>query len=141
MMGESPNLTVKTTLMLLQHVGGKLTPSSYTDSVSTSQHLKNVSFRSYDLAHCKIIESSKSLNWLNIIMIHALCRFFLVTVHSPPRNQNTEYIRLAVNRNPDRNGRCLLRSKLRLNAKGPSEDNLRVSTHNKSFNYFYTVYT
>ena len=52
-MGESPNLTVKTTLMLLQHVRGKLTSSSYTDSVSTSQHLKNVSFRSYDLAHCR----------------------------------------------------------------------------------------
>ena len=57
MMGESPNLTdwrtVKTTLMLLQHVGAKLTSSFYTDSVSSSQHLKNVSFRSYDLAHCR----------------------------------------------------------------------------------------
>ena len=39
--------------MLLQHFGAKLTSSFYTDSVSTSQHLKNVSYRSYDLAHCK----------------------------------------------------------------------------------------
>lgn len=99
--------SVKTTLMLLQHFGAKLTSSFYTDSDSTSQHLKNVSFRSYDLAYAEIIESSKSFNWLNIIMIHGLCRFFLVTVHSPPRNQNTEHIRLAANCNPDHNGRCV----------------------------------
>ena len=46
-------LSVKTTLMLLQHVGAKLTSSFYTDSLSSSQHLKNVSFRSYYLAHCR----------------------------------------------------------------------------------------
>ena len=35
-------------------------------------------------------------------MIHALRRFFFLTVHLPLHNQNTEHILLAVNRNPDR---------------------------------------
>ena len=96
--------SVKTILMLLQHFGEKLTSSFYTDSVSTSQHLKNVSFRSYDLAHCR---NHRKFQVFQLAKHHGLCRFFLVTVHSPPGNQNTEHIRFAVNCNPDRNGRCV----------------------------------
>lgn len=130
--------SVKTTLMLLQHVGTKLASSFYKDSVSTSQHLKNVSYRSYDLAHCrnhrkfKVLQLAKHHNDTRPLSILLSDRSF--TAAQP---KHGTYSTCGWPQSLPQWPLCLLR----LNAKGPSEDNPRASTYKKSFNYYYTVYT
>ena len=96
--------SVKTILMLLQHFGEKLTSSFYTDSVSTSQHLKNVSYRSYDLAHCR---NHRKFKVPQLAKHHNDTRPLSILLRD--RSKHGTYL-LAVNRNPDRNGRCVFYS-------------------------------